>query len=185
MDTKNKQWLDSSMGKKLLMKMGWKEGQGLGVDGTGRVDNLKVEISTNQAGLGYDQAPSRALTISPQIDAFGEVLKSLNAESTENSKKKKKDRKRNKGSDEEEAKESKKKLKKVSKKSAPKEAESDSSSDSSSSSSEEEEERKPVKKPTVMSRPGRGKVRYRKFVDAKDTTKYSDADRKAIFGFSS
>ncbi|EMD34516.1 hypothetical protein CERSUDRAFT_67488 [Gelatoporia subvermispora B] len=43
---------ESNVGNKLLKLMGWKEGTGLGTDGTGRVEPIQTAIYTQGVGLG-------------------------------------------------------------------------------------------------------------------------------------
>ncbi|KAM5535561.1 hypothetical protein V8D89_010728 [Ganoderma adspersum] len=43
---------DTNIGNKLLKMMGWKEGQGLGTEGDGRVDPIQTAIYASGAGLG-------------------------------------------------------------------------------------------------------------------------------------
>ncbi|KAI0747699.1 hypothetical protein C8Q80DRAFT_1336748 [Daedaleopsis nitida] len=47
---------DSNIGNKLLKMMGWKEGQGLGTTGEGRVDPIQTAIYAAGAGLGASKA---------------------------------------------------------------------------------------------------------------------------------
>ncbi|XP_018592134.1 angiogenic factor with G patch and FHA domains 1 isoform X1 [Scleropages formosus] len=49
---------DSNKGRKMLEKMGWKKGEGLGKDGAGRKDPIKLQIRKSQAGLGVNAAVS-------------------------------------------------------------------------------------------------------------------------------
>lgn len=44
------------MGNKLLMKMGWKDGQGLGRKNQGRTNIIEVESRSQGAGLGTKTA---------------------------------------------------------------------------------------------------------------------------------
>ncbi|XP_015220504.1 angiogenic factor with G patch and FHA domains 1 isoform X2 [Lepisosteus oculatus] len=43
---------DGNKGRKMLEKMGWKKGEGLGKDGSGRKDPIQLQIRKSQAGLG-------------------------------------------------------------------------------------------------------------------------------------
>lgn len=56
LDPNNKAWTDdsSAIGRKLLEKMGWTEGVGLGTDEKGRVENIKVKVKENFYGIGAD-----------------------------------------------------------------------------------------------------------------------------------
>lgn len=44
------------MGNKLLQKMGWKDGQGLGRSNQGRINIIEVESRPSTAGLGNKTA---------------------------------------------------------------------------------------------------------------------------------
>nr|XP_055036585.1 angiogenic factor with G patch and FHA domains 1 isoform X1 [Misgurnus anguillicaudatus]XP_055036586.1 angiogenic factor with G patch and FHA domains 1 isoform X1 [Misgurnus anguillicaudatus] len=43
---------DENKGKQMLEKMGWKRGEGLGKDGTGRKDPIQLQLRKAQSGLG-------------------------------------------------------------------------------------------------------------------------------------
>lgn len=138
--TRNQEWLEKGLGKKMLMKLGWKEGEGLGAEGKGRTDNVAVQKNMEQSGLGFKSHAEEDAGSVKQIATFNTILTSLNAEySEENAKREKKKSKRAK---------------------------------LEVSSSEEEEE----------VRPARGRRRPRKFMDAKDTSRYSKEAMKAILG---
>ena len=47
---------DSNIGNKMLQKMGWKDGQGLGKKGQGRTEIIIAEQRTMGSGLGTEQA---------------------------------------------------------------------------------------------------------------------------------
>jgi hypothetical protein len=67
-----------NLGKKMLMKMGWKEGEGLGVEGKGRTDNVQVKRNKEERGLGFRQDHEEDLSSVKQIENFSQVLESLN-----------------------------------------------------------------------------------------------------------
>lgn len=46
---------ESNVGNQLLAKMGWKSGTGLGAEGAGRVEPIKVQQFAERAGLGASQ----------------------------------------------------------------------------------------------------------------------------------
>lgn len=48
----NKRLGEENIGNRLLQKMGWKEGQGLGSSGSGMVDPIQAEFRQGRAGLG-------------------------------------------------------------------------------------------------------------------------------------
>ncbi|KAJ8339311.1 hypothetical protein SKAU_G00360970 [Synaphobranchus kaupii] len=49
---------DGNKGRKMLEKMGWKKGDGLGKDGAGRKDPIQLQIRKSHAGLGKAAAVS-------------------------------------------------------------------------------------------------------------------------------
>ncbi|KAJ8396556.1 hypothetical protein AAFF_G00016220 [Aldrovandia affinis] len=49
---------DGNKGRKMLEKMGWKKGEGLGKDGGGRKDPIQLQIRKSHAGLGTAAAVS-------------------------------------------------------------------------------------------------------------------------------
>ncbi|MBN3322739.1 AGGF1 factor, partial [Atractosteus spatula] len=49
---------DGNKGRKMLEKMGWKKGEGLGKDGSGRKDPIQLQIRKSQAGLGINASLS-------------------------------------------------------------------------------------------------------------------------------
>jgi len=57
---------DNNVGNKLLKKMGWAAGTGLGVSGEGRVAPIETAMFASRAGLGA----SKGKDISGQIDPF-------------------------------------------------------------------------------------------------------------------
>lgn len=59
-DPRNKNWTEDkgAIGFKMLEKMGWSEGKGLGSDETGRQTNIKVSLKTNNWGIGADAKTS-------------------------------------------------------------------------------------------------------------------------------
>ncbi|KAI9316064.1 G-patch domain-containing protein [Dichotomocladium elegans] len=46
---------ESNIGYKLLQRMGWKAGQGLGANGKGRVDPIRIELKDDVIGVGKAQ----------------------------------------------------------------------------------------------------------------------------------
>lgn len=56
-----------NVGNKLLAKMGWTQGQGLGLQGEGRVDPVETQLRAARAGLGAASRPAAA----PQGGASG------------------------------------------------------------------------------------------------------------------
>uniref|UniRef100_A0A0K0DSR0 G-patch domain-containing protein n=1 Tax=Strongyloides stercoralis TaxID=6248 RepID=A0A0K0DSR0_STRER len=85
-DPNNLKWQNSedSVAKKLLAKMGWKEGKGLGKDEQGNVDSLKVKSNNTQKGLGCDGNYDK--TWVGHHDDFASILANLNKNKKEKSK---------------------------------------------------------------------------------------------------
>ncbi|XP_023678696.1 angiogenic factor with G patch and FHA domains 1 isoform X4 [Paramormyrops kingsleyae] len=49
---------DANKGRKMLEKMGWKKGEGLGKDGAGMKDPIQLQVRKSQAGLGVNASVS-------------------------------------------------------------------------------------------------------------------------------
>ncbi|KAH9249827.1 hypothetical protein BASA81_012422 [Batrachochytrium salamandrivorans] len=78
--TRNQEWLEKGLGKKMLMKLGWKEGEGLGAEGKGRTVNVAVEKNMEQTGLGFKRTAEEDAGSVKQIATFNTILTSLTAE---------------------------------------------------------------------------------------------------------
>lgn len=76
-DPQNKKWKDdkSAIGFKLLSKMGWSEGKGLGALETGRQTNIKVSLKENNFGIGADARTSDNWL--ENTFAFDDLLKNM------------------------------------------------------------------------------------------------------------
>ncbi|KAI8897773.1 hypothetical protein BC833DRAFT_592425 [Globomyces pollinis-pini] len=76
-DPQNKRWKDdkNAIGFKLLGKMGWTDGTGLGKDNQGRTTNLKVALKQNNFGVGADARTSDNWL--ENTFAFDDLLKGL------------------------------------------------------------------------------------------------------------
>jgi len=68
---------ESKFGQKLMEKMGWEKGNGLGANQDGRVDNIKVKHKDNQKGVGFDGHDDTWLN---HQEDFQAVLAALNVE---------------------------------------------------------------------------------------------------------
>ncbi|KAM6906133.1 PIN2/TERF1-interacting telomerase inhibitor 1 [Lycodopsis pacificus] len=77
-DPRNSAWSkdDSKFGQKLMERMGWSKGKGLGRSEQGSTDNIKVKVKNNNYGLGTS-ASSEDNWIAHQDD-FNELLAQLN-----------------------------------------------------------------------------------------------------------
>ena len=106
-DTRNKDWSKGTIGSKLLLKMGWKEGSGLGRDQQGTAQALRAVRKFDDAGIGAKEADSTGSQgWNKTTDSFANVLQSLqvhhattaddddDGETTNGGKKKKKKRKK-------------------------------------------------------------------------------------------
>jgi len=91
-DTRNTAWSSnkSNFGYKMLQKMGWKEGKGLGKEETGRVVNVRVAKRAEGLALGANEDAANNGAFVDQIKGFNEVLAALNQSpaSSENTKSK-------------------------------------------------------------------------------------------------
>ena len=99
-DPQNKKWTldESSFGHKMLSKMGWKDGQGLGKDSDGVVAPVPAFNKQSMIGLGANDDQDCATSI-PASDTFEKILQSLKSTGEEvPSKKSGKRRKREKSS---------------------------------------------------------------------------------------
>ncbi|XP_076046812.1 uncharacterized protein LOC143028504 [Oratosquilla oratoria] len=66
---------DNKFGQKLMEKMGWSKGKGLGKDEQGRTDHVKVSVRENNKGVGYKGNDDEWIK---HYDAFENVLANLN-----------------------------------------------------------------------------------------------------------
>lgn len=62
----------------MLKNLGWTEGQGLGINNQGMVDNLKLKANYTQKGIGADANDSDRTWIAHH-DEFSFLLEKLNA----------------------------------------------------------------------------------------------------------
>eukprot|EP00127_Corallochytrium_limacisporum_P002373 Clim_evm14s119 gene=Clim_evmTU14s119 len=78
-DPNNTTWSrdNEKLGQKLLQKMGWKEGKGLGANQQGETEHIKVSMKLNNSGVGAQKRHD--LNWLENVDAFSGVLASLNA----------------------------------------------------------------------------------------------------------
>ncbi|KAJ3121413.1 PIN2/TERF1-interacting telomerase inhibitor 1 [Nowakowskiella sp. JEL0407] len=77
-DPRNKSWSDdkSKFGFKMLSKMGWAEGKGLGLREDGQVDHIKVRLKIDSLGVGADK--KTADNWLGNNDAFSTLLDGMN-----------------------------------------------------------------------------------------------------------
>lgn len=67
---------DKSFGSKMLAKMGWTKGNGLGKEQHGSIDFIQIRYKNNANGLGYDGLKDNQWT--ENESQFDSLLKSLN-----------------------------------------------------------------------------------------------------------
>ncbi|KAJ1812535.1 hypothetical protein LPJ56_005474, partial [Coemansia sp. RSA 2599] len=83
-DPRNRNWSDgklqSRFGFKMLEKMGWSEGKGLGANEDGVKEHVKIKLKTNNFGVGAEKKNIRNWLAN--ADGFSELLNRLNSEST-------------------------------------------------------------------------------------------------------
>ncbi|XP_038053273.1 PIN2/TERF1-interacting telomerase inhibitor 1-like [Patiria miniata] len=77
-DPRNKAWISDGckFGEKLMKKMGWQEGKGLGMNEDGSTSSISVSVKNNSLGLGFSQQHDDNW-IGHQDD-FNDLLSSLN-----------------------------------------------------------------------------------------------------------
>ncbi|KAJ2840560.1 hypothetical protein J3B02_006208, partial [Coemansia erecta] len=78
-DPRNRNWSDdkSRFGFKMLEKMGWSEGKGLGANEDGVKEHVKIKLKTNNFGVGADKKNIRNWLAN--ADGFSELLNRLNS----------------------------------------------------------------------------------------------------------
>ncbi|XP_027709578.1 PIN2/TERF1-interacting telomerase inhibitor 1 [Vombatus ursinus] len=78
-DPRNTAWSndDSKFGQKMLEKMGWSKGKGLGAQEQGATEHIKVQVKNNQLGLGAS-ANHEDNWLAPQ-EEFNQLLAELNS----------------------------------------------------------------------------------------------------------
>ncbi|CAD5120297.1 unnamed protein product [Dimorphilus gyrociliatus] len=67
---------EDKFGQKMLEKMGWEKGKGLGANLEGRAEHVKVSAKSDTRGVGFDNASSDEW-LSHQTE-FCDILKNLN-----------------------------------------------------------------------------------------------------------
>ena len=76
---------DNKFGKRLMEKMGWQSGKGLGANENGIVENIKVKLKSDTKGVGYNNHDYDNVWLDHQDD-FEAVLNSLNQNKTSETK---------------------------------------------------------------------------------------------------
>lgn len=178
-----------SAGYKLLASMGWKEGQGLGANGQGIVEHIKVKKKADSLGVGTEKAMKKNEDWLLNMSVFDKMLaglKEVKANPEKSSEKSKdentaeqvesnKSKKKRKASKSDSDKLSSKSLDKKRKKKRKEECEAEQEV------AEEETSSQPVATKKAVSHVGR----FRRREAAKSVKNYSSVDLAAILGTSS
>nr|XP_022906529.1 putative leucine-rich repeat-containing protein DDB_G0290503 [Onthophagus taurus] len=84
LNPRGKQWSEDSskFGQKLMERMGWKHGKGLGANEDGLTENVKLNYKNDQKGMGYKETEQWT----EHEDHFTQLLNTLNGDSNDNSK---------------------------------------------------------------------------------------------------
>ena len=79
-DPRNLNWKtdEQKVSRKLMEKMGWNEGQGLGRNNQGNSEHLKLKANRGARGLGGDKLADYDSTWISHHDDFADLLKALN-----------------------------------------------------------------------------------------------------------
>lgn len=78
-DPQNVGWKNSdTVGKKLMSRMNWSEGRGLGKNEQGSADNLKLKANFTGKGLGCDRDARNKEQWMSHHDDFASLLANLN-----------------------------------------------------------------------------------------------------------
>lgn len=80
LDTQNQRWASdkTKFGYRMLEKMGWREGKGLGAQEDGSTENVRVRKRLTTAGIGADAQRNKAWDVPGQVAAgLNDVLASL------------------------------------------------------------------------------------------------------------
>jgi hypothetical protein len=65
----------SNAGYALMLRMGWREGEGLGVAGQGDVEPIATALKLNKKGLGREKLKRRVTHFPPEDDAVDTALR--------------------------------------------------------------------------------------------------------------
>ena len=69
----------AGVGRGLLEKMGWKDGQGLGSDGQGIVDPITLKYKNDSKGVGFKGNPDAVLAHQDDFEALLQGLSNQHA----------------------------------------------------------------------------------------------------------
>eukprot|EP00940_MAST-03C_sp_MAST-3C-sp2_P003252 g3252.t1 len=81
MSTQNQRWANdtSAFGFRMLQKMGWSKGKGLGKNEDGATMHVIVKKKEDSQGLGLDEDIEGTKTLMKSVNVFEDILKELNA----------------------------------------------------------------------------------------------------------
>lgn len=159
----------SSFGRKMMEKMGWKTGQGLGLNNDGSVSHIKISVKEDNLGIGASRKDSEGGWLN-NSKSYQEVLDRL-AASAENSL----DKKNKITMDDRKI--SKKKKKNKSRKDKDKDLEKDNSELDKKMTDKDNKILKSRTNPTVLKQAHRAK-----YIRNKAVSTYSEASLKEILG---
>ncbi len=173
-DINNKEWAENKtgFGYKMLQKMGWAEGKGLGTNEQGQTENVKVVKKFDARGVGADAKTMTKTTIDSKTNHFRDVLAKLNT----TYKKPAKEEEEEEEEHESDSNSTGEEEEKITKKPVPKKRARAPETSSEEEEEEEEEEVKPKYKLPVKH------MIYHRKVQAKLMTSFSKDDIAAIFG---
>lgn len=185
-DPQNQFWSKSKdkFGYKLLQKMGWEEGKGLGLNEDGSLHHLKVKIKKDQRGLGcvndYDN------TWIKHADGFDSLLKSLKVdqgtvEKTEKKKSRKEKKERKEGKDKKSKRKEKSKREEVAEEKSFEVSKHTKKEKKSKKEKHEKDSRKEKEKKEKKSGTS-GLCSRMKHRNSKNVKSYSQSDLNAILG---
>lgn len=177
----------SSFGRKMLEKMGWKSGQGLGLNCDGTTSHIKIALKDNTLGIGASikDAEGGWLNNSKSYQEVLDRLSKANNNDVDDDDGKSKKTKKNDSKKSNEKAADKLKVEKKSKKSSSsdeksskkKKSKKSSSSDDEKSSKKSKKDSKDPVKQTVLKSAHRAK-----FIRNKAVSTYSEASLKEILG---
>lgn len=151
----------SKFGYKMLLKMGWSAGKGVGKDLQGDAAHVKIARRSENLGLGCSLKQAEVQGWSNTAQGFADVLKTLNKSYGDESNS-------DEDSDDEEAKKRKKKLRKEKKKKEKKD--------------KKKKEKKESKKASSSAVANPRRILYHKRLRNKNAQGYDAADMSAILG---
>lgn len=184
-DPNNKNWSadKNGLGYRLLRKMGWTDGKGLGANLDGATKHVQFTACKDNLGIGAELNYEDKWI--EQTASFDDLLKKLNdtnqipAEAPENKKRSKKKKKEKKEKEKKEKEDEKNKIKKKSKKEKKKEPKKEKKSEETSKCNTENSIQLTKESNTIEFN---HLAHRQKYIRNKSVRQYSVQDLKAIFG---